>query len=74
MGNAKKDKFAESGKMFKDSSFKKNKIVGCRNWEVEHGNFKLESWNHVEFGPVIVQIWEGGNGFSVFVDYVNIKS
>ena len=41
-------------------------ITGLMNWEIEHENFILRSYNHVDKGAIIVQIWPNGNGFHIF--------
>lgn len=67
-------KFEKSLKLFEEWREKNECIVGFCNWQIipEGYNFMLECWNHTKYGAIIVQIWDDGNGFSVYTDSRNI--
>ena len=65
----KMNKFKESKRIFKESDFYREGLIGFCLWMIEYDDkFVMEAWNHKDFGVVIVQVWPNGNGFTWYVN------
>lgn len=59
------EKFKESISRFENHPIR-NDLIGFCNWQIIDENRIIESWNHKEYGPIIIQFYPNGKGFETY--------